>query len=249
MRDLLFNVSYRDSKREDVSNLFSSNASSTTGSGEEATQKIAIAEGSWVIGSRSVATAKYTRFENQSLSKPDFLSAAQASSTLGPRLDVNDLITQGRLTLPTTGSGNAAFNAFLPPFLDKHGYANASAVPTAFRRSVDLRERCEDSLLIPLLNSNAGIGNGQSNPRPAIANGPAPNRPPTFSLDRSSATSDVCKIQASHCSLVLATSYQLPEYFTRTIFSYQPSEFSCWLPVSCYQLPIPEYFRSLLTTQ
>ena len=92
VRDLLFNVSYRDSKREDVSNLFSSNASSTTGSGEEATQKIAIAEGSWVIGSRSVATAKYTRFENQSLSKPDFLSVAQASSTLGSRLDVNDLI-------------------------------------------------------------------------------------------------------------------------------------------------------------
>jgi len=131
MRDVLLNVSYRDSKREDVSNLFASNAASTTGTGEEASQKIAIAEGSWVISSRSVATAKYTRFDNQNLSKPDFVSSAQPSSTIGALLDVANLTTQGRLTLPTPVSGNAAFNAFLQPFLDKYGYVNASGVRTA----------------------------------------------------------------------------------------------------------------------
>ncbi len=131
VRDLLINVSYRDSKRDDVSNLFASNASSTTGTGEEASQKITIAEGSWVISSRSVATAKYTRFDNQNLSKPDFLSSAQASSTIGSRLDVANLISQGRLTLPTPVTGNTAFNTFLQPFLNQYGYVNASGVRTA----------------------------------------------------------------------------------------------------------------------
>ncbi|HUR21399.1 MAG TPA: TonB-dependent receptor, partial [Vicinamibacterales bacterium] len=69
IRDVLLNVSYRDSKRIDTSSLFLSNASSTTGSGEEATQKVTIAEGSWVIGQRSFATAKYTRMENENLGK------------------------------------------------------------------------------------------------------------------------------------------------------------------------------------
>lgn len=129
-RDVLVNVSYRDSSREDVSNLFSSNASSTTGSGEEVGEKITIAEGSWVIGPRSVATAKYTRFDNQNLSKPDFVSSAIAGSTVGLRLDIANLTTQGLLSIPVPVSGNTAFNTFLQPFIDKYGYVNASGVRT-----------------------------------------------------------------------------------------------------------------------
>ncbi len=130
VRDVLVNVSYRDSKRKDVSNLFASNASNTTGTTEEATQKITIAEASWVIGGRSVATAKYTRFDNASLGRPDFASSALATDVVGSRLDVANLTTQGLVSIPSPISGNTAFNSFLQPFIDKYGYVNASGVRT-----------------------------------------------------------------------------------------------------------------------
>ena len=63
-RSILLNASYRDSKRVDTSDLFVSNAAATTGSGSEARLKIGTADGSWVIGSRSYATFKYTHFSN-----------------------------------------------------------------------------------------------------------------------------------------------------------------------------------------
>jgi len=129
-QDFLLNVSYRQSDREDVSNLFGSNAASTTGTGEESEQRIWIAEGSWVIGARSVATGKFTRFEDENLSKPDFLSGATASNAIGARLDIANLITQGRVVLPTPVTGATAFNSFIQPFIDKYGYVNASGVRT-----------------------------------------------------------------------------------------------------------------------
>src|SRR5688572_27137096 len=119
IRDVLVNVSHRDSKRNDTSSLFGPNSAATTGSGEETTHNVTIAEGSWVIGQRSFATAKYTRFENQTLGTPDFLSPATASPLIGSKLDVSNLITQGRLNVPTPVAGAAAYNAFIQPFIDK----------------------------------------------------------------------------------------------------------------------------------
>ena len=89
-----------------------------------------IAEGSWVIGQRSFATAKYTRFENETLGTPDFLSPATASPLIGSKLDISNLITQGRLNVPTPVAGAAAYNAFIQPFIDKYGYVNAAGVRT-----------------------------------------------------------------------------------------------------------------------
>lgn len=130
IRDVLLNISYRDSKRNDTSSLFSSNSAPTTGSGEEATNKVTIGEGSWVIGQRSFLTAKYTRFENENLGTPDFLSPAVASSVIGSKLDIANLITQGRLNVPAPVAGANAYNAFIQPFIDKYGYVNASGVRT-----------------------------------------------------------------------------------------------------------------------
>ncbi len=59
---VLLNFSYRGSDRTDKSDLFASNAAATTGTGGAATQKIGIAEGSWVINSRSLLTFKYNHF-------------------------------------------------------------------------------------------------------------------------------------------------------------------------------------------
>ena len=129
VRDLLINVSYRASDRNDVSNLFGSASTSTTGTGEEATQKITTAEGSWIVG-KGLATFKYTRFANQTQSTPDNRSSAVASSTIGGRLTLSSLEAMGQVALPTPITGNTAFNAFLQPYIDKYGYVNAAGART-----------------------------------------------------------------------------------------------------------------------
>lgn len=122
IRDVLLNVSHRNSKRNDTSFLFSSNASPTTGSGEEVTNNITIAEGSWVIGPRSYATVKYTKYDNENLGLPDNLSTAVASGVIGSQIDIANLGTQGLLTVPSLVAGATAYNAFIQPILDRYGY-------------------------------------------------------------------------------------------------------------------------------
>jgi hypothetical protein len=128
IRDVLLNISHRDSKRNDTSSLFGANSAPTTGSGDEVTNKVTIGEASWVIGHRSFATAKYTRFENQNMGTPDFISTAVASPVIGSQLDIANLITQGRLAVPNPVTGATAYNAFIQPFIDKYGFVNANGV-------------------------------------------------------------------------------------------------------------------------
>ena len=65
-RSILLNVSYRDSKRVDTSDLLRRRTPpASTGSGSEARLKIGTVDGSWVINNRSFATVKYTDFANQ----------------------------------------------------------------------------------------------------------------------------------------------------------------------------------------
>jgi len=119
---ILLNFSYRDSKRTDTGALFASNAAPTTGSGSESRLKIGIAEGSWVINARSYATFKYTHFENLTLGGPDHVADVNPSSAPGARLDIANLDTQGRLTVPVSVAGNPAFNDFIQPIVERYGY-------------------------------------------------------------------------------------------------------------------------------
>jgi hypothetical protein len=119
---VLLNVSYRDSKREETGYEFLSNQSPTTGSGAESRLKIATAEASWVISSRSYATLKLTRFEQQTLGTPDFVADVEISTAPGTRLDVNSLDTLGRMTVPVPLSGQTAYNAFVQPLINRYGY-------------------------------------------------------------------------------------------------------------------------------
>jgi hypothetical protein len=120
---VLVNVSYRDSHRLDKSDLFASNATATTGTGSEQWQKIGTAEGSWVINSNSHMTFKYTHFALETLGRPDFESPTAINTALGTRLDIVNLEQQGQVSLPTPISTNAAFSAWLQPFIDKYGYS------------------------------------------------------------------------------------------------------------------------------
>ena len=121
-KSLLFNVSYRDSKRVSKSDLFASNASATTGSGDEARQQIGTVEGSWVISSRSFATANYTHFALKTTGAPDYVADVVPSTAVGTRLDVTRLDQLGRLSVPLPVAGQTAFNAFAQPLIDRYGY-------------------------------------------------------------------------------------------------------------------------------
>jgi hypothetical protein len=126
---VLVNVSYRGSRRIDKSDQFASNAAPTTGSGAEAWLKIGTAEGSWILSQRSHLTFKYTHFANETLGRPDTIAAVSPSSTPGARLDVANLATQGRVTLPGFRAGDAAFNSFIQPYIERYGYVE-NGVPT-----------------------------------------------------------------------------------------------------------------------
>jgi Carboxypeptidase regulatory-like domain len=119
---MLLNVSWRQSHRLDTGSTFGSSSTSTTGSGSEAWQKIAIVEGSWILNSRSFATFKYTHFENPTQGRPDNVADVQISTAVGTKLDVNNFDKIGLLSVPTPVAGATAFNAFVQPLIDRYGY-------------------------------------------------------------------------------------------------------------------------------
>ena len=122
IQSVLVNLSYRDSKRIDTSGLFASNASATTGSGNESRLKIGNADASWVINSRSYATLKYSHFVNDTQGRPDNISSAVPSFAVGTQLDVANLDKLGLLIVPQPVAGNAAYNAFVQPLINRYGY-------------------------------------------------------------------------------------------------------------------------------
>ena len=122
VNSVLLNVSYRDSERRDRSSLFGGFSAPTTGSGDEYLQKIVAAEGSWVISSRSHATFKITHFGLETAGVPDHTANVAPSSAIGTRLDINALDQLGRFTVPSPVAANAAYNAFIQPYIDRYGY-------------------------------------------------------------------------------------------------------------------------------
>ena len=126
-QSLLFNFSYRHSKREETSDLFLSNEAPTTGSGDEAKLRIFTADGSWVISSVSHATFKYTHFANDTRGRPDHVSSAQFSTAPGTALDVGNLGELGLLIVPSPVAGQTAYNAFIQPIIDRYGYLDGGA--------------------------------------------------------------------------------------------------------------------------
>ena len=119
---ILLNASYRDSKRVETGAQFLANASSTTGTGFEARLKIFTADGSWVMSGNGLLTFKYTHFTNLTQGRPDHTADVVPSTTPGTRLDIANLDTQGRLTVPVPVSGADDFNAFVRPIIDRYGF-------------------------------------------------------------------------------------------------------------------------------
>jgi hypothetical protein len=112
---LLLNVSYRDFKKTEVSDLFGQSSAPTTGTGGESRQKIVTFEGSWVISPQSFLTANFTKFGYETLGTPDFTANVTPTNVVGTRLTVPAL-------LAPTVAGAAAFNTFVQPLIDRYGF-------------------------------------------------------------------------------------------------------------------------------
>jgi len=118
--DILLDASYRTSDRSVRNTGVDSFTAATASEGSDASLDIAIVEGSWVVDEDSSVSFKFTNFENKTSSRPDTLFDFPISES--GKLDVSALDTQGRFVVPTLRAGEAAYNAFVQPLIDKYGY-------------------------------------------------------------------------------------------------------------------------------
>ncbi|MEO8360985.1 MAG: TonB-dependent receptor [Vicinamibacteria bacterium] len=121
---ILLNLSYRQSKRVDESDLFGQTSAATTGTGTEVKQKIITGDGSWIISPKSYATFKFTKFENPNQGRPDNTTDVAISTAAGARLDLNNLDKIGRFSVPAIVAGQTDFNTFIQPLVDRYGYTS-----------------------------------------------------------------------------------------------------------------------------
>ena len=126
VNSLLVNVTWRQSHRLETGSTFGQTASGTTGSGNEAWQKIGTADGSWIVNSKSFVTFKYTYFANPTTGRPDNAATATPSQTLGTPLDVAHLDSIGQFGVPSPIAGQDTFNAFISPLIEKYGYISST---------------------------------------------------------------------------------------------------------------------------
>ena len=128
---ILLNGSYRSSDRAIDAASIGNTAAPTTALDEEATQDIGILEASWVINSRSYATAKFTDYANETGSIPSIiLDNVTPSTAAGTRLDINNLDKLGIFVVPAPVAGQTAYNEFIAPLIQRYGYTNSSGVRT-----------------------------------------------------------------------------------------------------------------------
>ena len=128
---ILLHGSYRDKNRDVTTASVAATSAATTALGEEATQKIAILEASWVVNQRSFVTGKFTDFALETSSVPDFLLPNVVPSIAsGTRIDINNLENLGLLVVPAPISGQTAYNDFIAPIINRYGYINSAGVRT-----------------------------------------------------------------------------------------------------------------------
>ncbi|HEX5474070.1 MAG TPA: carboxypeptidase regulatory-like domain-containing protein [Vicinamibacterales bacterium] len=125
----LFNVSYRDSHRLDKGAQFGSATAGTAGTGNEAWQRIATADGSWILNGNNVVTFKYTHFANPTRGRPDNVADTTVSTAPGTHLDTNNLDRLGELLVPKPIAGDPAASAFVQPLINQYGFIR-NGVPT-----------------------------------------------------------------------------------------------------------------------
>lgn len=150
---VLMNASHRDSERENTGEgVTAEDRAGSTSNGSDATLKISILEGSWVMNDASFLSFKYTNFENQTASRPDNLLDFDIFVDGSLALDVNNLDQQGLLEVPQPIAGQDAYNAFITPIIGRYGFLE-NGVPTGGGRvgvddQIDNNDFARDSFQI-----------------------------------------------------------------------------------------------------
>jgi hypothetical protein len=123
---LLFDASYRSSESEGTGEGVGAFEHPDGSSGSEATLKIAIIEGSWIINDRSSAYFKYTDFQNDTSGRPDLM--LDVVPTVDGTLDVSNLHRMGHFDVPKLKDDDAAWNAWAQPLINQYGYVDENGV-------------------------------------------------------------------------------------------------------------------------
>jgi hypothetical protein len=118
----LLNGSYRDSHTDETASSFSASQAPTTGTGSSNGLKIGTLEGSWVINTKSFATAKFYDFKNPGIGVADQVANVVPNFTKGTHLDIANLGQLGRFIVPSPVGTNPTQSAFVAPFVSKYGY-------------------------------------------------------------------------------------------------------------------------------
>jgi hypothetical protein len=123
---ILLHGSYRTSDRDAQTENVGALAAASVAASSEASQDIAIAEGSWVLNSKSYAYFKFTDYALETTGAPDTIFGFRPALDGSVRLDVANLDKQGAFTVPTPIAGQTAFNDFIAPLIQRYGFLNAA---------------------------------------------------------------------------------------------------------------------------
>jgi len=125
---ILLNGSYRTSDREAINASIGSSSQASTALNDEASQDIAILEGSWVVNQNSFATGKYTDYKLKTASLPNVILNVAPSTAPGTKLDINNLDQFGLVAVPSIIAGQTAYNAFIQPLINRYGFTRDGVI-------------------------------------------------------------------------------------------------------------------------
>lgn len=118
--NILLDASYRTSDHSVRYRGVSAYEAASTSVGDDASQDIAIVEGSWVINDKSSMSFKYTNFTLNTSARPD--TPFDFAISQGDSLNIGALNQAGYFNVPSPLAGEDAYNAFIQPYIDQYGY-------------------------------------------------------------------------------------------------------------------------------
>lgn len=122
IEDLLFNVSYRTSDKEEKGASIDVLGADSTSEGASSSQNIFTFDGSYLLGDYTTISFQYSRFELETSSRPDTLFP-NIVPRLGDSLPIANIGAIGLTTIPELKEGNAVFdNAGAQVLIDQYGY-------------------------------------------------------------------------------------------------------------------------------
>ncbi|GAA5524729.1 hypothetical protein Maes01_01288 [Microbulbifer aestuariivivens] len=122
--EVLLNLGYRTSERVAEGASVAFTEADSVSVGEESGQDILTIDGSWLINDDTTFTFQYSDYALETAGTPDNQLGVQPA--YGQSLDLDNLDQMGYFQVPDLKDGDAAWNGFVQPYIDKYGYVNDS---------------------------------------------------------------------------------------------------------------------------